>query len=74
MDYTINYQTYQEFYNARSHYVSDAEITRSLLFDKISRSTFACYLLRVDYNSLVMHSLDKLRYIGTHTIEEITMS
>ena len=72
MDYIIDYEKYQEFYSVCNHYVSDAETTRSLLFDTISRSTFACYLLRVDYNSFTMHALDKLRYIGTHTIEGIT--
>ena len=54
VDYNIDYLQHPEFYSVRNHYVSDAETTRSILFDKIGRSTFACYLLRVDYDARMM--------------------
>ena len=59
-------------HSVHSHYVSDAETTRSILFDKISRGIVARYLQRADYDALIMHTLDMLHYVGMRSIEEIT--
>ena len=43
------------------------------MYGKVSRSTFAGYLVMEDYSSLKDTIVNLMHYIGAHTLEEITM-
>jgi hypothetical protein len=63
--YAFDYVDYQEYYSVENLYIQDAETTRHLLYDRIPRSTSACYLLSEDYFALkgtILEVFTSLKY------------
>jgi hypothetical protein len=60
VDYELNYMTYIEDYSTRNVYLYDMETTRSILYDKIPRSAFACYMLMANYGDVVIDMLERM--------------
>jgi hypothetical protein len=63
--YAFDYADYQEYYSVENLYIQDAETTRHLLYDRIPRSTIACYLLSEDYFALkgtILEAFTSLKY------------
>ena len=71
VNYAFDYEDYQTYYSVENLYIQDAETTRHLLYDRIPRSTIACYLLSEDYFALKGTILEAFNTMGSKTIEQL---
>ena len=69
--YAFDYADYQTYYSVENLYIQDAETTRHLLYDRITRSTIACYLLSEDYFIPKGTILGGFNTMGSKTIEQL---
>ena len=69
--YAFDYPDYQAYYSVENLYIQDAVTTRHLLYDRIPRSTIACYLLSEDYFALRGTILAALNALGHKTREQL---
>ena len=71
VNYAFDFADYQTYYSVENLYIQDAETTRHLLYDRITRSTIACYLLSEDYFALKGTILGVFNTMGSKTIEQL---
>ena len=71
INYAFDYADYATYYSVENLYIQDAETTRHLLYDRIPRSTIACYLLSEDYMALKGTILEVFNTMGSKSIEQL---